>query len=216
MGSALPAIGAQVRRKVDGTLGEVYSIDASHNRLYVRWPTVPGAFNRQNYTPDQFARSCELTGILVGPPHETHVALSLIVALVLTLFVVVLVKGSNSLYVGYDPYHPVVPGPPSIARNARALHEKFGIAAASACAGDADNYIRSIAAHRFHWSDGDGLTPRFDRFVPTVAAPGVLTMITNKAAISDGFGNFTPITVYCNYDTDSNEVLSYSSSIDNE
>ena len=216
MGTALPAVGAQVRRKVDGTLGEVYSIDPPHNLLRVRFPTVPGAFNRQVYTPDQFSRSCELTGVLVGPPHETHVAISLIIALVLLTFVVVLVKGSNSLYVGYDPYHPVVPGPANIARNARALNEKFGMAAAEACAGGADEYIRSVAAHRFHWNGGNGLTPRFDQFVSTVSAPGVLTMFTNKAAVFDGFGKFSPITVYCNYDTASHEVLSYSSSIDNE
>ena len=216
MGTALPVVGAQVKRKSDGTLGEVYAIDASHNLLSVCWPTVPGAFNRQKFTPDQFLRSCELTGVLVGPPHETYTALGLIAALVLVVVIVALVQGARTISTGYDPYHPGSQGPARIGHNAQALHERFGLAAASACAGEADEYIRSVTAHRFHWNDTDLLGNRFDRFAPTVSAPGVLTLISDKAAVSDGKGNYVPITVSCNYDADSNEVLSFSSSIDYE
>ena len=216
MGTALPVVGAQVRRKSDGTLGEVYAIDSSHNLLSVCWPTVPGAFNRQYYSAEQFSRSCELTGTLVGPAHETYTALGLITALVVVFIVVALVHGSHTISIGYDPYHPGSQGPARIGRNAQALNERFGVAAASACAGGADEYIGSVTAHRFHWINTVQLAPRCDRFSPTVSAPGVLTLVSDKAAVSDGKGSYVPITVNCNYDTDSNEVLSYSSSIDYE
>jgi len=210
MGPAgLPAVGSQARRKADGMLGEVYAADPPHNLLSVRWPTIPGAYGRADLTPDQFARAWELTGVQLPPPHETRAALGLIAFLVLLLFAVVLVRDSRSGYTGYDTYRPLGADNPAILNNAQALHDKYGMIAAMKCAGGADEYIRSVAQHRFHWDDTGMLAPRFDQFSPAVQAPGVLTMISGKASVSDGFGNFHPITVYCNFDTQSREVLSY-------
>lgn len=206
----LPAVGAQARRKSDGVLGEVYATDPPHNLLSVRWPTVPGAYAHEDVTADQFARAWELTGWYLEPPHETKVAMALIAVLVLLLFVVVIVHDARlTAYVPYEAVHPVNAPSQSILDNAQALHERYGLQAAESCASGADEYIRSITEHRFHWNDADALEPRFDRFESKVAAPGVLTMISNKAAVSNGFGVFKPLTIYCNYDVSSNEVLAY-------
>lgn len=205
----LPAVGAQARRKTDGILGEVYATDLPHNLLSVRWATIPGAYGHQDCTVDQFARSWELTGIQLRPPRETHVALGLIALLVLVVFCSILVHDARSFYAGYDPFRQVTDVRSAVLNNAQALHEKYGLLAAAACANGADDYIRSVTEHRFYWNDTNPLDPRFDRFEPNVLAPGILTLSSNKPNISNGFGVFTPITVYCNYDTQSNEVLSY-------
>lgn len=212
----LPAVGTQVRRKADGVLGEVYAIDPPHDLLSVRWPTVPGSYGRQDCTPEQFARSWDLTGIQLAPPHETKVALGLIAFIVLFVFTFIMVRDSRSTYLGYDRYWPLVTMSPETMNNAHALYEKFGMTAASACASGADDYIRSITGHRFHWNDGVAIEPRFNHYNPAVAAPGVLTLISGKASVSNGFGTFNPVIIYCDYDTQSNEVLFYASNYSND
>lgn len=206
----LPAVGAQTRRRSDGILGEVYSTDPSHNLLSVRWATVPGAYGHDDFTVEQFSRVWELTGVLVEPPRETYVALALIVAIVLSVLCAILVHNAGP-YLGYDKYRPIITESPNLINDARALHDRYGLQAAEACASGADEYIRSITQHRFHWTESNLLEPRFDHFNPVVSAPGVLTLSTSKPVVSNGFGVFTPITVYCNYDTQSSEVLSYTS-----
>ena len=209
--SSLPVVGAQARRKADGMLGEVYATDPPHNLLSVRWPTIPGSWDREDCTPDQFARAWELTGAKVAEARDTHVAMILISLFVLALFGYVIVRNAGSIYAGYDPSRPVASLSPSIANDAEALYQKYGMLAAVACATGADNYIRSVSPHRFHWNDTGMLEPRFDEYSHTVASPGVIVMISHKAAISDGFGNFKPITISCNFDTQSREVLFYTS-----
>jgi hypothetical protein len=135
----------------------------------------------------------------------------LISLLVLALFGYVIVRNAGSIYTGYDVNRPVTSLGPSILNDAEALHQKYGMLAAVACASGADNYIRSVSPHRFHWNDTGMLEPRFDDYSHTVASPGVIVMISQKAAISDGFGNFKPIAIHCNYDTESGEVLFYTS-----
>ena len=212
MGPArFPVVGAQARRRTDGILGEIYATDPPHNQLSVRWPTVPGAYGWEDCTPDQFARVWELTGARSQPPRDTHVALVLITCLVLLFMGVVLVHDSNSRYLGYDRYLPLSADPVSILNNASALDAKYGLQAAERCSAGADDYIRSVTSHRFHWEQSETLVPRFNQFRPAVSGPGVLTMISTRAGVSNGFGVFTPITVYCNYDTQSEEVLSYAS-----
>src|SRR5579863_8838143 len=139
----LPAVGAQARRKADGMLGEVYATDPPHNLLSVRWPTVPGTWDREDVTPAQFARAWELTGATVAAGRETHTALVLISALVLLLFGYVIARNAGNMYLGYDAYHPVTNVSPGIMNNAEALHQKYGMVAAAACAAGADDYIRS-------------------------------------------------------------------------
>ncbi len=206
-----PAVGAQIRRRTDGILGEVYATDPPHNLLSVCWPTVPGAFAREDCTPDQFTRSWELTGARIPPPRETHVAIALISALVLFFLGGIVLHDSLSRYRSYDPLRPLSADAPSVLRNAQALDRKYGLRAAESCSGGADDYIRSITPHLFRWEEGQALTPRFDQYSLGVSSPGVLTMISTRARISDGFGTFSPIKIYCNYDTQNEDVLSYTS-----
>jgi hypothetical protein len=207
---ALPAVGAQARRKRDGILGEVYSIDPPHNILSVRWATVPGSYGHEDCTTDQFSRRWELTGIQLQPPRETHVALGLIALIVLVVFCGILVHNARSYYVGYDPFRPNAAQSSGTIHTASALNDRFGGLAATACAAEADNYIRSITQHRFHWNEKSPLEARFDNLYPKMVNPGVLTLSTSKPEISNGFGDFTPITVYCNFDTENREVLGFS------
>lgn len=206
--AGFPEAGSQVRRKSDGVLGEVYDTDPPA-RVSVRWATTPGAFAREDCSADQFARAWELTGARIPRPRDTHTALGLIAFTVLLFFVVVLVHDTTSAYTGSDPYKPLAVDSPSVLDSAQALDSKYGMQAAETCATGADEYIRSITRHRFHWVQSDVLAPYFDRFSPNLSAPGVLTMMSGKARVSNGFGVFHPIEIYCNYDTQSSEVLSY-------
>jgi hypothetical protein len=211
MGSvSQPVVGAQARRKSDGILGEVYSVDPPRNLLSVRWATVPGTYGHEDYTVEQFARAWELTGLQIQPPRETRVALGMIALIVLLVFCSILVHDARSFYTGYYPFRPNAQENPSILNDAAALYQKFGALAATACTAGADDYIRSTTEHRFHWNDTNILEPRFDKFSPLVASPGILTLITNKPLVSNGFGVFSPISIYCSYDTENNEVVAYS------
>lgn len=209
MGSpGFPQAGSQIRRKEDGVLGEVYAIDPPAT-LSLRWPTVPGSYAREQCSPEQFAKEWELTGAKIVPPRETRVALAAITAAILLFFALVLVHGATSAYTGYDPYKPLAADNPSTLNDARALHAKYGILADEDCAAGADEFIRSMTHHRFHWDTSDDLSPRFDRFATQVTAPGVLTMLSSKAAVGDGFGAFHPIQIECNFDTQSRQVIAY-------
>ncbi len=207
--ASFPSVGSQARRKVDGILGEVYLSDPQHNQLSVRWPTIPGAWGTQDLTPDQFASSWELTGVQFATPRETGFALGLIAVLVVVVFSAILIHDYRYRYLGYDPGAAQTADPAAVLGDAQALDHKYGLEAAIQCAAGADEYIRSVARHRFHWADTGMLEPRFDGFNAEVAAAGVLTMTSGKAFVSNGFGVFSPIKVYCNYDTQSHEVLSY-------
>lgn len=203
-----PKAGSQVRRKCDGVLGEVYAVDPPA-KLFLRWPTIPGAYAHQECTPEQFAQAWELTGQRIEPARETHFAIALIAASVLLFFAFVLVHDRSSADIGNAAYQQAAADSPALLNSARGLDAKYGMQAAEACAAGADEYIRSITRHRFHWQASDSLTPRFNRFSLQLSAPGVLTLITSKASVSNGFGVFHPIVIICNYDTQGREVLSY-------
>lgn len=206
--AGFPEAGSQIRRKSDGVLGEIYGT-APPDKLFVRWAaSMPGAYHREDCNPDQFERTWELTGARLSPPRETHVAIALISLTVLVFFGFVL-HNTSFPYIGYDPYKPVAADNPAVLDSSQALKAKYGLEAAEACAVGSDEYIRSITHHRFHWEASDDLLPRFDRFSPTISSPGVLTLLSNKASVSNGFGLFHPIEIACNYDTQIHEVLSY-------
>jgi hypothetical protein len=212
MGPAgFPAKGAQARRKTDGILGEIYADDPPHNLLSVRWPTIPGAYDSADYTPEQFARVWELTGVQLAPPRPSAVAAGIIGAAVLLFLISVLVHGARSHYAGYDAAKPIAADNPATLHSAQLLDRKYGILAADQCAAGADEYIRSVTQHKYAWDDSGAPTDRFDKFNRVVTTPGVLTMISSTAKISDGFGVFHFVQVFCNFDTQSREVLSYAS-----
>lgn len=205
--AGFPESGSQIRRKSDGVLGEVYSVDPPE-KLSVRWASIPGAYHKQDCTPDQFARAWELTGARLARPRETRVAISLI-ALTVLVFLGFVLRNASSSYAGYQAYHPPSADPPAVLNSVRALKAKYAIEAQQVCAAGADEYIRSLTRNRFHWEVADSLAPRFDRFSSALSAPGVLTLLTNHASVSNGFGVFQTVEIACNYDTQTREVLSY-------
>lgn len=217
MGPAtFPEAGSQIRHKRDGVLGEVEAAQPAANQISVRWPSVPGAWRREDCTLAEFFRHWELTGVRLVPPRPAHLSLVFIAGAVLAFFVVVVVHGDH-IDTPYrsdqiDAASSTSADNPVALNNAQALYGKYGLTAAQRCGSGADEYIRSVTRHRFHWDEGDdGLLPRFDGFSSTLIDSGVLTLNSNKVLVSNGFGVFSPMRVYCNYDTQTGEVLSYAS-----
>jgi len=102
------------------------------------------------------------------------------------------VKNHRDSYNPYETSRPLSADTEAMLNNAEALDAKYGMTAADRCAAGADDYIRSIARFRFHWDDNGMLENRFDGFEHSVVSPGVLTLTTNKARLSNGFGVFNP------------------------
>ena len=207
----LPAKGLQTRRRKDGVLGEVYATDPARHVITVRWPTIPGAYATQECTPEQFAKKWELTGVHLAPPYHSN-AVPIVIAIVSLMFLIfMVVKNHRASYNPYDTEEPLSAESAAMLGDAQALDAKYGIAAAQRCAAGADDYIRSIARFRFSWDDSGMFQDKFDDFEHTVVSPGVLTLTSHKARLSNGFGVFNPIEIFCNYDTQSQEVLNYAS-----
>lgn len=212
MGPAgFPAKGAQTRRKADGMLGEICANDSLHNLLSVRWPTIPGDYATKDYSTEQFAREWELTGAQLVEERPLALAPPLIGLVALMFLVFVIMRGNLSPYKGYDAYKPLATDTATTLNSPRMLNQKYGLLAADMCNDGADNYLRSVAHYKYNWDGAGTPTERFDRFNPVLTAPGELTMISDKARVSDGFGVFQPIEVFCNFDTQNREVLSYGS-----
>ncbi len=208
-----PEAGSQIRRRIDGVLGEVEAAQPAADLVSVRWPSVPGAWRREDCTLAEFGRHWELTGAHVAPPRPAHLALVFIAGAVLAFFVAVVVHGDR-----VDNRYQLDDAPvasdenPVPLNNAQALYGKYGLTAALRCAAGADEYIRSVTQHRFHWEDeGNGLVPRFSGFSSRLIDTGVLTLSSDKVRVSNGFGVSNPMRVYCNYDTQTGEVISYAS-----
>ena len=212
----LPARGQQTRRKTDGVLGEVWATDPERYLITVRWPTIPGAYAAEDCTPAQFQRKWELTGVHLASPRPSTAAPILIALASLLFLVFMVVKNHRAPYNPYEPAQPLTNDTPAMLDSAEALDAKYGMTAAQRCAAGADDYIRSIARFRFHWDDNGMLENRFDNFEHSVVSPGVLTLTSRKANLSNGFGAFNPIKIYCNYDTQSGEVLNYASQPEQE
>lgn len=207
----LPAVGLQTRRKSDGVLGDVYATDPERQRITVRWPTIPGAYATEECTPDQFHAKWELTGIHLAPPYHSTAAPILIAIVSLLFLIFVWTKNGGAHYNPYGPPQPLTTDSQATLNSAEALDAKYGLAAAERCAAGADDYIRSIARYRFSWDETGMLENKFDGFERSVVSPGVLTLTSHKAKLSNGFGVFSPIEIFCNYDTQSQEVLNYAS-----
>ena len=96
----------------------------------------------------------------------------------------------------------------------KALDHRFGDHAQTACSRGANDYLRSIAAHDFGWdSDAEGIFgTKFDKLSTLSAGPGLLTLLSTKAKLSNGFGAFEHIDVYCIYDVNKDKMVSYSRS----
>lgn len=110
---------------------------------------------------------------------------------------------------------PTVPDSPAMLKDAQALDEKYGIEASLQCASGADDYLRSIAKYDYKWDDTGFLETKFDHYSSRVITPGVLTSISSKAKLQNGFGAFQHIELLCYYDTQSKKVIRYSFQSDN-
>jgi hypothetical protein len=116
--------------------------------------------------------------------------------------------GSSSSSSGSDSTPPV-PDSPAVLNSAKALDEKYGIEATSRCASDADDYLRSIAKYDFKWDETGFLEQKFDKYKQKTPSPGVITLVTNKSKLQNGFGAFQHIVLQCDYDTQAKKVLGY-------
>jgi len=94
--------------------------------------------------------------------------------------------------------------------DAKALDEKFGTDAFIQCASEADDYLRGAAKYAFKWDEIGFLEQKFDKYLSHVSAPGVLTMISSKVSLQNGFGAYERIELYCDYDTQAKKTLGYS------
>jgi len=94
----------------------------------------------------------------------------------------------------------------------KGLDDRFGDHAEAACSTGADDYLRSIATNDFAWDDDTKglLGTRFSRIMTTSEAPYVLTLVSDSAKLSNGFGAFTHIDLYCSFDAKLGKVRSYS------
>jgi uncharacterized protein len=93
--------------------------------------------------------------------------------------------------------------------DAKALDEKYGIAAAVHCSSEADDYLRSIAKYDFKWDETGFLESKFNKYLLHVVSPGVLTSTSDKAKLQNGFGAYQRMEILCDYDTQTEKVLRY-------
>lgn len=201
-----PQKGSQIRRKTDGSLGEVYSSDPRHGILTVRWPTIPGAYAERDCSFEQFARDWELTGVHLAEEHPGRIAPVIIGLIVLMFFVFVLAQTRFSVYTAYDVSKILEADRIAPLNDPQALHDNYGDQAASQCAAGAGSYLGSIAGNNYKWNPA-GAT--FVRYSTSVTAPGVLTVVSDQAQMVTAAGGFQPIEILCNYDTQDRKVLSY-------
>lgn len=104
---------------------------------------------------------------------------------------------------------PPVPDTVVDLNDASALDEKYGTSATVYCASDADGYLRTIAKYDFKWDDVGFLETKFDKYLKRVSAPGVLTVVSSKAKLQNGFGAYQHIELLCDYDTQAKKVVRY-------
>jgi len=92
--------------------------------------------------------------------------------------------------------------------DANALDAKYGIDATVYCGDHADDYLQSIAKYDFKWNVGF-FGSKFDSYLRHVNKPGVLTLVSNKASLQNGFGAYRRVTIECDYDTQNKKVVEY-------
>ena len=93
--------------------------------------------------------------------------------------------------------------------DAQYLDDKYGISGVSHCDVEADDYLRSIAKYDYKWDETGFLETRFDQILTHTKGPGVLTLISKKAKLQNGFGAFQHITLYCDYDTQAEKIVGF-------
>jgi hypothetical protein len=85
--------------------------------------------------------------------------------------------------------------------DAEYLDQHYDIQGTSACEVGADDYLRQAAKYDFAWDKTGFLESKFDSYSRIVSKPGILTLITKKVKLQNGFGAFQHVTLMCDYDT---------------
>lgn len=95
--------------------------------------------------------------------------------------------------------------------DAKAMNERFGSKARIACAVRVDDYLRSIAKYDFAWDDdAKGYSGKFTKYAVQSIGLGMMTEISDKAKLSNRFGAFEHVPIYCLYNAVTDEVVSFS------
>lgn len=93
--------------------------------------------------------------------------------------------------------------------DAKWLDGKYGLSGPIKCSSGADDYLREVAKFSFKWDETGWLETKFDSYSTLVKSPGVITYITKKVSLQNGFGAFQRITLACDYDTQATKVVEY-------
>lgn len=212
----IPPKGSEMRRKADGLIGEIYSVDSGRNIVTVRWK-AGSKYQTLVCTSEQLYYYWDV--VRLGPRRGLLTTTFLIFA----GFIVLLVwagnsgsgnnsrSSSNPQNASTDAANPQQPKettpPPSAAQlsSAQYLDDKYGIGGVSHCDVEADDYLRSIAKYDYAWDKTGFLETKFDHILTHVK----LTFVSQKAKLQNGFGAFQHITLYCDYDTQSEKVLGF-------
>jgi hypothetical protein len=94
--------------------------------------------------------------------------------------------------------------------DAKSLDEKYDTDAIVYCGSEADDYLRGASKFAFKWDEIGFFESKFDKYRSHVSSPGVLTMVSSKASLQNGFGAYERIELLCKYDTQRKQVLGYS------
>jgi hypothetical protein len=94
----------------------------------------------------------------------------------------------------------------------KALDDRFSGSAQAACSSGSDEYLKGIASYNFAWDkNAEGFFgDKFDKFSLRSAGSGMLSLLSTRAKLSNGFGAFQKISFYCLYDANRGEVVRYS------
>jgi hypothetical protein len=130
-------------------------------------------------------------------------------------FIIFLVLAAPLAYLGFL-LHTATPKPAEAVEKSLnlndpdALYRKYQIYAKSYCESNADAFLRHAAKYDFRWETVGLLGQKFDHYLPKVALPGVLTMVSNRLMLQNGFGAYQRMVLYCSYDTQRGGVVDYS------
>ena len=93
------------------------------------------------------------------------------------------------------------------------LEKNYSSESESSCASEADEYLRSIAKFDFGWDDdAKGMFgSKFNKYMKYVSESGVITLVSDRSKLQNGFGAWQHVSIYCRYDTQAKKVLGFDS-----
>ncbi len=110
------------------------------------------------------------------------------------------------------PTAPETPAPPVATdlNDAKALDVKYGTDGLVYCASGADDYLREASRFAIKWDEIGFFEQKFNKFLTHVSSPGILTMVSDRVSLQNGFGAYERIQLYCEYDTQAKKTIAYS------